>query len=291
MPDSSASDEPESEDAGLRVSSDPDRTEFAQPDTSGAREGSGLPFRILLVSDLVPETSPEDWSAGDHVHRLDANRFADFMAEMRPSLTLEVRNTLGDAPQSWGVDLSLPDLKAFEPESLAQQVEPTAHLLDVRGLVEKVGDGSIDLDTFRTRLDELGVEMEWTDDLYRTLAGEDEPDDPDEPTGAGGGEGDESLDRLMGMVNVDEEDELEICKRIRAYRSRPSDPLGPAVACQVGRKRDRSARTATEHVPVSEKTLTACLFREHVNERLNQNRLSELRGCSCALFGVRGGGS
>jgi len=70
----------------------------------------------------------------------------------------------------------------------------------------------------------MDIEMDWADDLYRMLAGEDEP-----------------LDRLIGMVDVDEEDELEICKRIRAYRSRPSDPLGSAVACQVGHKRDRSA--------------------------------------------------
>ena len=209
MEDDSHSDASDSEEkeVGLHVSSDPDRTEIEQPYTSGAREVSGLPFRILLVSDLVPGASPEDWSAGDHVHRVDANRFADFMAEMRPSLTLEVRNTLGDTPQMWDLELSFPDLEAFEPESLARQVEPTAQLLDVRDLVEKVGDGSIDLDTFRARLDEMGVDMDWAEDLYQTLAGEDEPEDPDESTGAVGGEGDESLDRLMGMVDVEEGDD------------------------------------------------------------------------------------
>jgi hypothetical protein len=36
-------------------------------------------------------------------------------------------------------------------------------------------------------------------------------------------------------------DELEVGERPRTQRSRPSDPLGPAVACRVGRKRDRSA--------------------------------------------------
>lgn len=207
MPDSSASDEPEPEDPELRVTSDPDRTEVEQPDTSGAHEVSALPFRILLVSDLTPEASPEDWSAGDHVHRVDSNRFADFMAERAPHLSLEVRNTLGDTPETWDLELSFPELEAFEPEPLARQVEPMAQLLDVRDLVEKVGDGTIDLDTFRARLDDLGVEMDWADDLYRTLAGEDESEEPDEPTGSRGGEGDESLDRLMGMVDVDEEEE------------------------------------------------------------------------------------
>ena len=209
MDDDSHSDEPNADErqVGLHVSSDPDRTEVEQPDPSGAREVSGLPFRILLVSDLTPEASPEDWSAGDHVHRIDANRFADFMAEQAPQLSLQVRNMLGDAPQTWDLELSFPELEAFEPEALARQMEPTAQLLDVRDLVEKVGDGTIDLDTFRTRLDEMGIEMEWADDLYRTLAGEDEPDDPDEPTGAEESGEDESLDRLMGMVDVDEADD------------------------------------------------------------------------------------
>jgi type VI secretion system protein ImpB len=196
MNDSSSNSDAESSEVGMHVSSDPDRTEIEQPDPSGTREEASLPFRILLVSDLTPEASPEDWSAGDHVHRVDANRFTDFMAEMAPQLSLEVRNTLSDTPQTWDLDLTFSELEAFEPEPLARQVEPTAQLLDVRDLVEKVGDGSLDLDTFRTRLDELGIEMEWADELYQTLAGEDEP-----------------LDRLIGMVDVEEEDELEICKR------------------------------------------------------------------------------
>jgi len=207
MDDTSSESDDESKDVGMQVTSDPDRTEFEQPDPSGARERSSLPFRILLVSDLAPESDPEDWSSGNHVHRVDANRFADFMAEQAPRLSLEVRNTMGDTPEAWNLELSFPELEAFEPESLARQVGPLAQLLDVRDLVEKVGDGTIDLDTFRARLDDLGVEMDWVDDLYRTLADEGEPDDPDDPTGAVGGEEDESLDRLMGMVDVDAADD------------------------------------------------------------------------------------
>ncbi|WP_119841636.1 type VI secretion system contractile sheath domain-containing protein [Salinibacter ruber] len=206
MSDSSSSDAPEEGEAEIRVTSDPDRTEIEQPDRS-ARERSSMPFRILLVSDLAPESAPEDWSSGNHVHRVDANCFAEFMAERAPRLSLEVRNTLGDTPETWDLELSFSELGAFEPEPLARQVEPLAQLPNVRDLVEKVGDGTIDLDTFRARLDEMGIEMEWADDLYRTLAGENETDDPGEPTGSGGGEGDESLDRLMGMVDVDDGDD------------------------------------------------------------------------------------
>jgi hypothetical protein len=49
----------ESNEVGMHISAGPNRTEIEQPHTSGAREVSGLPFRILLVSDLVPGASPE----------------------------------------------------------------------------------------------------------------------------------------------------------------------------------------------------------------------------------------
>lgn len=207
----SAASNSDEERVGLRVTSDPDRTEIEQPDTSGAREVPSLPFRLLLVSDLTPQTpgsdSHRDWSEGRHVHEVDANRFADFMAEQAPQLSLEVRNTLGDTPQTWELELSFPDLEAFEPEQIARQVEPVAQLLNVRQLVHDVGDGTIDLDTFRARLDEMGVEMDWADDLYRTLAGDDEPEAASGSSGSGESDEDESLDRLMGMVEVDDGDE------------------------------------------------------------------------------------
>lgn len=192
---------------GLRVTSDPDRTEIEQPDTAGAREVPSLPFRMLLVSDLTPQApgpgESRDWSGDRHVHQVDANSFADFMDELSPKLSLEVRNTLGDTPQTWTLDLSFSELEAFEPEHLARQVEPTAQLVEVRTLVRDVEDGTIDLETFRMRLDELGIEMDWANDLYRTLSGEDEPD-ASSASGTEGGDEEESLDRLLGMVDVDD---------------------------------------------------------------------------------------
>ncbi|PSQ90913.1 MAG: hypothetical protein BRD57_05750 [Proteobacteria bacterium SW_6_67_9] len=266
MNDSSSNSDAESSEVGMHVSSDPDRTEVEQPDPSGAREVSGLPFRILLVSDLTPEASPEDWSAGNHVHRVDANRFAEFMAETAPQLSLEVRNTLGDTPETWDLELSFPELGAFEPEPLARQVKPMAQLLDVRDLVEKVGDGSIDLDTFRARLDEMGVDMDWAEDLYQTLAGEDEPEDPDEPTGAGGGEGDESLDRLMGMVEVEEGDD-ESSSTQEPAESANGDIASDAAGALMDAVRGKEAGPAVDASAV-----------EMLVENLNRAQLSRARG-------------
>ncbi len=188
---------------GMRITSDPDRTEIEQPETFDAREVSSLPFRVLLVSDLTPQAYPDDWSIGTQVHRVDPNRFAGWMEAQVPALTLEVPNTLSDAPKTWTVELQFDGLEAFQPEEVARQVEPVAQLVAARDLVQAVGDGELGVDAFRERLDALGIEMDWVSDLYQTLTASD--DAPDAPSGDTSDEGD-SLDRLMGMVDLGEDE-------------------------------------------------------------------------------------
>lgn len=208
MDDASQSAESSSEkkQVGMHITSDPDRTEVEQPETFGAREIPSLPFRILLVSDLAPQAAgPDDWSAGSHVHRVDANSFAAFMDEMAPRLDVEVPNRLGETPKNLEVELQFSELGAFHPEQVARQVPVLAQLLDVRALVQAVGNGEMDLDTFRDRLDGIGVDIDWAEDLYQTLAGSEESSDPP-PSQPASGEDDESLDRLLGMVDVGAEE-------------------------------------------------------------------------------------
>lgn len=219
MEEASPSEESRSESkrVGMHITSDPDQTEIEQPKTFGAREVPSLPFRILLVSDLMPQASSLDWEAGSHVHRVDKNTFAEFMAERTPRLTVEVPNVISDAPKTWTLDLSFAELEAFRPEQVARQVEPTAQLMEVAELVQAVGAGEIDLETFRARLDEVGIDMDWVGDLYRTLAEEDAPDESGASTGSAESDTDDSLDRLMGMVDMGEDDE-------------PSEPRAPAAS-------------------------------------------------------------
>jgi hypothetical protein len=85
-------------------------------------------------------------------------------------------------------------------------VEPTSSLLDVRDLVQEVRTGTIGLDTFQERLSEMGIDVDWADDLYRTLTGTEEPEGESTSTGSrGGNKDDESLDRLMSMVDTEDE--------------------------------------------------------------------------------------
>ena len=204
-PDESRTDEPS---IGMHITSDPDRTEIEQPETFGARERASAPFRILLVSDLVPQRSgPVDWSDGTHVHRVDTNRFAAFMAEMAPQCTVDVPNVLGETPKKLDVSLSFTALDDFRPGSIARQIPVLAHFLDVRDLIQAVGDGDMELEVFRERLETLGVDADWTDEMYRMLAGDDAPEKPSAPPSSPSEEEDDSLNRLLGMVDVEDDED------------------------------------------------------------------------------------
>lgn len=188
----------------MHIRSDPDRTEVEHPNPSGAREQSALPFRLLLVSDLQPQNEgPDDWSKGTHLHRVNKITFADFMAEMAPQLSVEVENELGEFATTWEVDLSFPELASFEPTEIAQQMRPTARLIEIRDLLEDVRSGAITLDTFQSRLDGMGVERQWIDDFCSFVL---EEGDMSPSKQEDGGEEDDSLDRVMNLVDVEPHD-------------------------------------------------------------------------------------
>lgn len=215
MDDTFQSSESSSEEkrVGIHITSDPDRTEVEEPETFGAREQSSMPFRILLVSDLVPQASdPDDWSAESHVHRVDKNNFSTFMEEMAPRLEVEVLNAISDAPKKLEATLEFGELDAFRPERMARQIPVLDQLLDVRELVQAVGDGDIGLDAFRERLETIGVDVDWSEEMYRMLTETEDAATSAEPSSTSSRQSDapsseekgESLDRLLGMVDAEE---------------------------------------------------------------------------------------
>lgn len=198
---SSAASDSQKKPIGMHVTSDPDRTAVEAPATYGARERPDLPFRILLVSDLTPQApAPDDWAQGTYVHRVDKNRFAGFMQEMAPRLEIDVPNALDDTPKTWTVPLQFSALDDFRPDRLARQIPALDQLMDVRALVEAVGAGELDRAAFRERLDALGIDVDWSGEMYRMLTGEEAPAEPSPPA-ASSAEKDEAIDRLLGMVD------------------------------------------------------------------------------------------
>ncbi|WP_181149389.1 type VI secretion system contractile sheath large subunit [Salinibacter sp. 10B] len=171
---------------------------------------SPLPFRLLFVSNLTPQRSPADWSETDRRHHIGPKTVADLQAELGPELQVEVPNRLSDQPDQWTVSLSFPTLEAFSPRQIAQQMPPTARLLSVRSLVQKVKTGELSPTAFRNQLDEIDFSIDWADELYRLLN--------EEPPPANGNsrevsspqqQPEDALDRVMSMVDTGDTPEPE----------------------------------------------------------------------------------
>ena len=197
-----------------------------------------IPLRILVLGDFAPET-PEvsDWSDGSRLLNVTTSNFSQVMRQLGPRLTLDVPNEISDKPKEITVELDFTDMKAFRPESVAQQVEELAGLLEIRGLVSHFKDRKLTLQEFDEQIQQTGVEPEWLERFHRILSAQPEPARPEPPPppkprveSKGGGS---ILDDLLANVDLgDEQDDT---------RS-PVDDLISAISPtkRVGQRRDQS---------------------------------------------------
>lgn len=208
-------------------------------------DGPALPFRLVLVSNLTPHAHLGDGNDKHHRYQIGDKSVADVMAEVTPTLSIEVPNTLSSNPDAWTVDLSFPTLSAFEPQHLAQQLDATDKLLDARDLLRAAEKEEIDAEAFDQRLNTLGFDIDWAQDLYRLLTSEAKteapsqsgPDSPDPESGA--------LDRVFNMVDTDEmpPSGSDNNAEQRSADEKPDGPLGNAL--EAGR---RAEDNAAEHI-------------------------------------------
>ncbi|WP_437729971.1 type VI secretion system contractile sheath domain-containing protein [Sorangium sp. So ce1335] len=124
-------------------------------DGGAAARGPLLPLRVLVVADLVPR-DPHNAGASPPAgaSRVDASRFDNLFAMLRPRIAIEVPSVLaGGRPAR--VDLSPTSLKSFRPDALCAEVPLLRSLLDGRRVLEGLRDGSTTLDKARGELDRL----------------------------------------------------------------------------------------------------------------------------------------
>ncbi|WP_438021979.1 type VI secretion system contractile sheath domain-containing protein [Sorangium sp. So ce233] len=124
-------------------------------DGGAAARGPLLPLRVLVVADLVPR-DPHNAGASPPAGaiRVDAGRFDNLFAMLRPRIAIEVPSVLaGGRPAR--VDLSPTSLKSFRPDALCAEVPLLRSLLDARRVLDRLRDGSTTLDQARAELDRL----------------------------------------------------------------------------------------------------------------------------------------
>lgn len=102
-------------------------------ETEGAVETQELPFVVGVMGDFSgdPTEEPKDLRDRDFI-TIDRDNFDEVMQRMNVGLDLKVDNTLQDDGSQFNVHLEFNSLQDFDPDRVAEQVEPIRELLETR---------------------------------------------------------------------------------------------------------------------------------------------------------------
>jgi type VI secretion system protein ImpB len=110
----------------------------------GAIELKELPFVVGVLGDFVgkPEEPLPALKQRKFVE-IDPDNFNQVMAGMKPRLAFTTENKLQDDGSKLGVELKFNSIEDFEPDNIAQQVEPLRKLVEAR---QKLSDLRLKMD-------------------------------------------------------------------------------------------------------------------------------------------------
>ena len=137
----------------------PARINIKYVNRTEGQEAVELPLRLLILGDYTQrEPSPDDplLEEVESISIKKADDFESVMKEMKLGINLIVDNKLVDEEgEKMSVDLEFPDLKAFEPESIAEQVPELKKLLMVRHLLNDLKNYVITNRKFQQELNKI----------------------------------------------------------------------------------------------------------------------------------------
>jgi type VI secretion system protein ImpB len=146
-------------------------------ETGGAIEKKELPFVVGVMADLSGQPDPskplppvKDRSFVE----IDRDNFDKVLARMAPRLAFKVDNKLG-------VELKFSEMEDFEPQRIADQVEPLRKLMDLRRKLANLRSSLYGNDKLEKMLQEILNDQEELDKLRSEVG-------LPEPTNAAGGE-------------------------------------------------------------------------------------------------------
>jgi type VI secretion system protein ImpB len=107
----------------------------------GAIQEKELPFVVGVMADLSgkPDVPLPKLDKRSFVE-IDRVNFDKVMAGMKPRLAFQVENTIENNNTKFGVELRFNKMEDFEPEQIAQQVEPLRQLLERRQRLQHLRD-------------------------------------------------------------------------------------------------------------------------------------------------------
>jgi type VI secretion system protein ImpB len=102
-------------------------------ETGGAMKKKELPFVAGVMADLSGDPAAPLPAIKDRKFvQIDRDNFDKVLAKMEPRLAFKVDNKLSDDDTKIGIELKFSSMEDFEPQKLAEQVEPLRKLIELR---------------------------------------------------------------------------------------------------------------------------------------------------------------
>jgi type VI secretion system protein ImpB len=138
-------------------------------ETGGAIEKKEIPFVVGVLADLAGQPDkPLPPIKERKFIEIDRDNFDGVMARMSPRVAFKVDNRLTNDDTQLGVDLRFSSMADFEPQNIAQQVEPLRHLLELRRKLSNLRSSLYGND----KLDQLLQEVMHNQDSLNRLRGD-----------------------------------------------------------------------------------------------------------------------
>jgi len=111
-------------------------------ETLGAIRQIELPFVAGVIADLGGDAVPDAASAKKpKFTEIDRDNFDKVMAKMAPRLTMKVDDKIHNDDTKIPVELKFRNMEDFEPQRIAEQVEPLRVLLEMRRALANLRSG------------------------------------------------------------------------------------------------------------------------------------------------------
>jgi type VI secretion system protein ImpB len=151
-------------------------------ETGGAIEKKELPFVVGVLADLSGQPDKPLLTLKDRKFiEIDRDNFDKVLAKMEPRLAYKVNNKLSNDDTKIGVELRFSNMEDFEPQNVAEQVEPLRKLIELRRKLSNLRSSLYGNDKLDKMLQQILNDDQELNKL-RTEVGLPEPD-----PGAGGG--------------------------------------------------------------------------------------------------------
>ncbi len=113
-----------------------------------------LPLKLLVAGDF--SNGQEERPLSERVKTdINKNNFNDVLADISPSVRLNVENTLASDGSEESINLTFRNMNDFTPEQVARQIPRLKAMLAMRSLLRDLKANLLDNVTFRKELEKI----------------------------------------------------------------------------------------------------------------------------------------